>query len=259
MRSATATGIVGLTVGFLIVATGGVAFADQSVGGTDDKGGSVSGVISFEGVKKARPVLVMAADPYCVKANPGPVLSERWVFGADDGLANVLIHVIKGPAIDGKKFTPPKAPHMVDQVNCMYIPHVSAAVAGQKVQFKNSDTTLHNVNILAKINPPENFGQPLKDMVSDTKLTKPEDAVFVRCDVHGWMNCYVHVLTHPYFAVTDRDGKFKIQGLAAGEYELKVWHEVKAFEPKRGSTLKVTIEDGKTATFNLTMMPKKAE
>ena len=37
-----------------------------------------------------------------------------------------------------------------------------------------------------------------------------------KCDVHGWMNAYVGVLDHPYFAVTDKDGKFELKDAAAG-------------------------------------------
>jgi plastocyanin len=233
------------------------AMADQSTGGTDDKGGSISGVVKFEGEKKERKALEMTTDPYCVKQHKEPVLSERWIFGKDDGLANVLVQVVKGPGVDGKKFTAPAKAHVVDQVGCMYTPHVSAIVLGQKVEFKNSDATLHNVHVMPKINKEENIGQPAKNMVTAVNFTKLEDAIFTKCDVHAWMNCYVHVLPHPYFAVTDKDGKFTIKGLPAGEYELKVWHEVKAFQAKE-ATIKATVKDGEAATANIVVSPKTA-
>ena len=46
-----------------------------------------------------------------------------------------------------------------------------------------------------------------------------------KCDVHGWMNAYVGVLEHPYFAVTDKDGKFTLKGLPPGTYTIEAWHE----------------------------------
>jgi hypothetical protein len=63
----------------------------------------------------------------------------------------------------------------------------------------------------------------------------------VKCDVHPWMNGFVAVMDHPYFSVTGLDGKFEIKGLAAGEYEIEIWHE------KLGAqTAKVTVAGGET-------------
>jgi len=33
-----------------------------------------------------------------------------------------------------------------------------------------------------------------------------------KCDVHGWMNAYVGVLDHPFYAVTGADGSFSLKG-----------------------------------------------
>ena len=46
-----------------------------------------------------------------------------------------------------------------------------------------------------------------------------------KCDVHGWMNAYVGVLDHPYFAVSKEDGSFEIKGLPPGTYTIEAWHE----------------------------------
>jgi hypothetical protein len=46
-----------------------------------------------------------------------------------------------------------------------------------------------------------------------------------KCDVHGWMNAYVGVLDHPYFAVTGADGKFELKSLPPGTYTVEAWHE----------------------------------
>ncbi len=236
------------------------ALADQSTGGTDDKGGSITGVVKFEGEKKDRKKLnpEMVTDPYCVKAHTEDVFSERWVFGKDDGLANTLVYVSKGPAIDGKKFNAPAKPHLIDQVGCMYVPHISAVMTGQTVILRNSDATLHNLHGLPKTdetgNKEFNQGQPSKGL-EHKETFKPEIGLFIKCDVHAWMSSFIHVLPHPFFAVSDKDGNFTIKGLPAGEYELTVVHEVKAFVAKE-STLKVTVKDGEAAKYNITVAPK---
>jgi hypothetical protein len=47
----------------------------------------------------------------------------------------------------------------------------------------------------------------------------------LECNVHGWMNAYLGVLPHSFFAVSGTDGSYTIQGLPAGTYEIEAWHE----------------------------------
>jgi hypothetical protein len=47
----------------------------------------------------------------------------------------------------------------------------------------------------------------------------------VKCDVHPWMQAFVGVFAHPYFAVTKTDGKFALANLDPGTYEVEAWHE----------------------------------
>ena len=69
-----------------------------------------------------------------------------------------------------------------------------------------------------------------------------------KCDVHGWMNAYVGVLDHPFFAVTDAEGKFEIKGLPPGTYTIEAWHE------KLGATTQsVTIAAKESKDISFTM------
>ena len=47
----------------------------------------------------------------------------------------------------------------------------------------------------------------------------------VKCDVHGWMQAYVRVDPHPYHAVTDQAGRFRIEGVPPGGHAVEIWHE----------------------------------
>ncbi len=47
----------------------------------------------------------------------------------------------------------------------------------------------------------------------------------VNCDLHPHMKAYWLIMDHPYMAVTDAEGKFKIENLPAGKYDFTVWHE----------------------------------
>jgi hypothetical protein len=56
------------------------------------------------------------------------------------------------------------------------------------------------------------------------------------------MSAYIAVFDHPFFGVSDADGKWTIKNLPDGEYTLHAWHEKLGEQDK-----KVTIKDGKPA------------
>ena len=68
------------------------------------------------------------------------------------------------------------------------------------------------------------YGQ-IPALTRDKVFTAKEVMVPFKCDVHGWMNAYVGVLDHPYYAVTDKDGKFELKSLPPGTYTIEAWHE----------------------------------
>lgn len=185
---------------------------------------AISGTVAYEGpVPKLRPV-AMDADPVCALKHKTPVESEVLVLGPGNSLGNVLVSVVKGlPA--GKTYPAPKEPVVMDQKGCKYSPHVMGLMVGQPFKVLNSDGLLHNVHALPKVNQPFNMAMPPTRTEATQTFTKEEGIFTVKCDVHPWMQAYVRVLSHPYFAVTQPDGRFSIPGLAPGTYELEAWHE----------------------------------
>ena len=71
------------------------------------------------------------------------------------------------------------------------------------------------------------------------------------------MRAYVGVLPHPFFAVTDREGKFEIRGVPAGSYTLVAWHE----KYPQGLTQSVTVgaSESKTTDFSFSAQQMTAE
>ena len=39
------------------------------------------------------------------------------------------------------------------------------------------------------------------------------------------MVAFVGVVNHPFFAVTDKDGRFVLQNVPEGIYDVRAWHE----------------------------------
>ncbi len=184
--------------------------------------GTVSGTVKLLGDVPARKQLRMSADPYCVKANEAGAFSQSIVTGGQGGLAGVFVYLSAGVAPGSRAV--PDEPVVLDQRGCMYEPRVVGVRVGQEIEFRNSDSTLHNVHAMPESSRSFNLGMPRKGMTTRRRFSKPEVLVRVKCDVHPWMEAYVGVLEHPYFAVTDEQGRYSISGLVPGDYTLAAVH-----------------------------------
>jgi hypothetical protein len=199
-------------------AGGATAAAAPAVAG----GATLAGMVRLEGAAPRMPPTPMAADPFCASSHSTTPVSEEVIVGQGGELANVLIYV---KDVQGK-FPPPATAALLDQVGCQYTPRVNAVMAGQAIQIRNSDATLHNVHAMPKVNRQFNEGQPVKGMVSNKKFDRVETEPFViKCDVHGWMKSYMAVMPHPFHSVSRTDGNFSIANLPPGNYTLVAWHE----------------------------------
>src|SRR6476660_2103586 len=186
--------------------------------------GRIKGVVTLDGAAPKNEAIKMNADPVCVRENKSPQFQETYLVGSDGkSLANVFVYVKDG--LGNYVFDTPTESAKIDQKECRYHPHVFGMRVGQTLEIINSDPTLHNIHAMPKANSEFNNGQPIQGMKMTHTFDKPEVMVPFKCDVHGWMNAYVGVLNHPYFAVTKDDGKFELANLPAGTYTIEAWHE----------------------------------
>ena len=183
--------------------------------------GTLSGTVTLEGAPPPMKTISLGGDPQCAAEHAGPVLSGDALVH-DGRVENVFVWVKEG--LGDRTFAVPDAPVIIDQVGCLYQPHVAGAQTCQPIEFVNSDPLLHNVHGLPEHSPPWNFG-----MVHGSKRTArvehPEVMIDIQCDVHPWMRAYLGVLDHPYFAVTGADGRFTLAALPPGDYVIGAWHE----------------------------------
>jgi hypothetical protein len=186
-------------------------------------GATVTGKISFTGTAPAPVELDMSANPACALTHPAAAKSEEVAVNPNGTLRNVFVRVKSGLA--ASNWARPSAPVVVDQVGCIYVPHVIGVMTRQNIEFRNSDNANHNIHPVAKNNPVWNESQPPKGDPKTKSFPNEEVMVRVGCNVHPWMRAYVGVVSHPFFAVTGDDGTFTLKGLPPGTYTIETWHE----------------------------------
>ena len=210
------------------------------------RAGDITGTVTLKGTPPPEKPIDFANFAVCGKLHSEPVKTQFYVVGENKGLKDVVVMLT---GISGKSTGASAPPLLLDQKGCMYIPYIEAVQTGQKIVVKNSDPELHNVHMTPETdgNEEKNIAQPVGSPDLEFSLPVAEDFVRFKCDVHPWMFSYVTVVDHPWFAVTDKDGKFKITNVPPGTYTIQAMHR------KAGkASQKITVtENPVTADFTL--------
>ncbi|HMK21101.1 MAG TPA: carboxypeptidase-like regulatory domain-containing protein [Terriglobales bacterium] len=189
---------------------------------TVNDGGTITGSVKWSGpVPKVAPVAINKDPEVCDPQGQKKRDLERLVVAANGGVANTVVFlkdVTRGKAMDL-----PEARQFLNQKTCRYEPHVLLVPDNGTLQLKSSDPVLHTVHMsgASDYNLPFPFANQ-----TVTRTMNREGLVDLRCNAgHVWMNAEMMVVKHPYYAVTDEDGNFKLTNVPPGEYEIEAWHE----------------------------------
>ncbi len=216
--------------------------------------GTLSGRFVYDGkAPSPQPLSITKDQEVCAKA---PTLVDESLKVDDKGgLANVVIWVRSKDVKVNPEYE--KTAHdkaVLDNHHCHFEPHVLGMRDTQPLEIKNSDPMGHNTNLALVANAPFNVIIPANSS-SDKKIDNPElGPATVTCNIHPWMKAYVLVRPNPYFAISDKDGKFEIKELPAGkEFEFQVWQE------KAGNIEKANVagkeKDWKRGRFKMMIKP----
>lgn len=210
---------------------------------------SVSGLVRIKGeVPKPKKV---AMNDECKRLHGEQGLrSDRIVVDGQNNLKWALVSV-KAGLPEGKTYPVPKETVVLDQKGCRYEPHVFGIRVGQPLQVKNSDPLSHNVHGIPFENREFNFIQ-LPGKEDTIAFNKVESPIKVKCEIHSWMLVWGHAFDHPYFAVTDADGKYEIKGLPPGNYTIEAWHEACT-----AVSQKIIVKAGETTQANIELEERK--
>jgi hypothetical protein len=179
--------------------------------------GSITGVVTFTGPIPDRRPQRRDADAFCARTR---ALDESILVNDDHTLRNVIVRITNAPAT-----APPPTQALVEQRDCNYRPHVQCVVAGQVVDLRNGDQTLHNIHTYRGAATLFNQAQ----LPGVSPILKTFDAkspiLKLKCDVHPWMTGYLLVQPNAWCAATDDTGRFTLAHVPPGRWTLEAWHE----------------------------------
>jgi hypothetical protein len=198
----------------------------------EDQWGTVKGQVTWVGKELPQPekVDVGRHAECCPKGEP--ILRETCVVNPKNRCVR-WVFVWLAPADADKKLPvhpdlrAPKEKEVVMQVwGCRFTPHALAMRQGQVLVVKNADPGAHNCDYHGgPDNPRPGAVTPSDGTLRVDDLVASRMPVSINCNIHPRMKAWVRVYDHPYFAVTDADGKFEIRNAPAGKYNLVMWQE----------------------------------
>lgn len=207
--------------------------------------GSIRGVITLDSVPTLHDT-TLSGDEADVC---GTRIPDRSVLHAGRDLEGALVWV--SDARQGRPLTRDRRAELAI-VRCQFVPRMLALVQGTTINLQSKDATVHHTHFYS-----ESEGELLSRMltvdrwavVPSARIAAQPGLVRVRLSRHPYVRGFVAVFDHPYFAVTNRYGRFSISGLPAGTYRVRVWHERADSVIER----EVTVNPGRAATLDATL------
>ena len=183
-------------------------------------GATLRGTLTYDGPAPERAPLEVDHDRECCAKVP--VLPETLLVSEEGKVRDGVVWL---EGVQGDKPWPAEE-GVLDQVGCVFIPHVTVIGVGQTMRFLNSDPIIHNIHSWPRENPPMSVSQLAKGLGRPIKRSyNAPDEIKLTCDVHKWMGAWIIVRDNPYFALTGEDGTFEITEIPPGSYTMVIWHE----------------------------------
>lgn len=205
--------VAAVLVALLVAPAAAAAYVEAAVA----DGGALTGRVHFVGEPvKGEPIPVRKNTDVCGETKP----FEALLVGAGKGVKNTVVY------LEGVERGKKPADLELDNVKCLFVPHVAAVMVGARVRVRNTDPVLHNTHAFHDRVTVFNIAQPVKDQVIDvSQRIKRPGVIEVLCDAHTHMRGWLLARDNPYFAVTDADGRFRITEIPPGRYRVVAWHE----------------------------------
>jgi hypothetical protein len=185
-------------------------------------GGVVSGTVKWSGERPKPLTLPISKDvAVCDPQKAGSTDLHRILINENSEVENTVVYL--KDVTRGKPWEPTQLRQVLDQKSCRYVPHIMVVPLNGDLGMKSSDAILHTIHMIGAAD--YNLPFPMTDVVV-SKPMKRTGAVDVKCNAgHFWMNGVILVVDHPYYAITDSHGYFRLTGVPPGDYQIIAWHE----------------------------------
>jgi plastocyanin len=183
--------------------------------------GNISGTVGLEGPAPAARILTVTKN----KDVCGETVRSHDIVVTGGKLEQAVV------SVEGVKGTVKPRSVLLSNAKCLFQPAYVGAGAGDTLIVDNQDAVLHNTHLAlqmgTRVRTMGNWG--LSDKGSIIRAEGPlrlPGTIDVTCDAHPWMSAHITVFDHPYFATSDKTGRFEIKDVPAGTHTVKVRHPV---------------------------------
>ncbi len=205
-------------------------------------GATIMGKILYRGAVPSPTTVSVSRDADVCGATVSvqPLVVDPQTHGVQD--------VVVSLAADGPFPAPVQGQTTIYNNKCRFLPRISVGQVGAPMEIGNRDPIMHNTHITNESGTLINValvagGTPVK------KVFKRGGIHTVKCDRHKFMQGYVLAFNHPFYALTDATGHFRLSAVPAGTRTITVWHEVlgtvkKEVQVPSSGEIQVTLEVG---------------
>jgi len=233
-------------------------------------GGTVRGTVTLSGLvpdPKAYNLVIFPDPEYCGRISNG----NGWRLLRDflvneQGQVKDVVVLLEGVK-QGKPFS--LSVPRVEARDCRFLPFTTVVRSGHGVEVVNMDPVMHDIQAYETsmetgtrvlFNSPLPFNhrhrrgdlhaahdhRPGESLVRQFQLSKKRRTFVMQCGFHAYMESWAIAVDNPYYVRTDENGRFSIDDVPPGTYDLRARHPgIKQILKKQ-----VTIEPGGKLTVD---------
>ena len=222
---------------YAVLLTLGLSIAPLISAGTPEEKGTIFIQILYHGNIPAPTAITVTRD--ADTCGTTMAMSAITVNPASKGLKDAVVDITVNDKAGSND--PIRTTATLINAKCVFSPHVIALRTGEALHIQNHDPILHNTHIKTKTRTFINVAQPANGR-SIAKIVKYPGLYQLQCDAHKFMRGHIIAYEHPYFAVSDEDGRATIRQVPPGSHLISVWHETlgrihgKVIVPAHGDT-----------------------